>query len=356
MRLTSISFSNFRNLVDGALDFRGDTISIIGRNGQGKTNLLEAACMGACYRSFRTLDRSAVVASNSEWARVVTTIDSDNARTVDTEAIIKRIGRDILKFQGNILKSQSQFFEVPVVTFHPPDIDLIRGGPAARRVFVDAIASQVLAGYGTRLRRAERLVQQRNHLLNQLLRSQDRDLQVTLDVFDEKLSALSSQVSNDRALVIEKISGDTRDLYSRISAFESSLEVSYAGRDSDELLMQLREARGHDVRTGATSVGFHREDVNLSLDKRPLRTSGSQGEMRSAVLALKFAQAYLYGRERGEGPLLFLDDVFSELDSGRVTRLLGELPSYQVWVTGTSLPDGWVSDQVVTIESGQVYE
>jgi len=356
MRLVNLELSSFRNLRDCSLFFKGRTISVIGKNGQGKTNLLEAVCMAVSYRSFRTSDRSAVVNSQSEWSRLVSHVYSDLGRPIDTEVVISKAGRDSLKFNETVVRSRTQFSEIPVVSFHPPDIDLVRGGPSVRRTFIDSIASYVVTGFSGRLRKAERLLLQRNHLLSQIYRSRDRDLVVTLDVFDERLSELSSQVSDERALVVESLAEDARELYSRISAFESTLEISYDRVTAKELLSRLREAREHDIRTGTTSVGFHREDITILLDKQLVRTTGSQGEMRASVLALKFSQAHFYCRESREGPLLLLDDVFSELDSDRVSRLLGELPSYQVWVTGTSLPESWESDEVLTMESGVVRE
>lgn len=241
-------------------------------------------------------------------------------------------GRRSAELNGIPKKSCSGLIGVfCAVVFSPEHISLVGGGPALRRNFVDSALCQYRPQYASVLAGYNRALYQRNALLKDIPRH--AELLDTLDIWDSRLSSLGGRVVRMREQYLEKLAGPAEELYGGICGGRETFSVSYRRSSAGDLAKALRAARGEDIAAGHTSVGPHRDDIDIFIDSSPARNYASQGQKRSAVLALKLAEARLLAQAVGEKPVVFLDDVLSELDSGRQDYLLNHLGGSQVFIT-----------------------
>ena len=207
------------------------------------------------------------------------------------------------------------------VLFSPEHLSLIKSGPALRRNFIDAALCQVKPAYAPLLSRYHHTLVQRNALLKDIPRH--AELLDTLEIWDDRL---------ERAAYIQKIEAPARELYAGISENKEQFGIQYQ-KSAENLREALAAARRDDLQSGHTTVGPHRDDLEVTVDGVSARAYGSQGQQRSLVLALKLAEADVLEQEGGEAPVILLDDVMSELDAGRQHYLLNRLDGRQVFLT-----------------------
>jgi DNA replication and repair protein RecF len=312
---------------------------LIGDNGSGKTSVLEAIGYLASLRSFRRAPDAALIADGAQ-AAVLRGEFRHHGRATRIEIEIPSAGRRRVLANGKRPGGRAELVSVlPIVTFLPDDLDLVKRGPAYRREYVDDLAAGLRPAAAADQDAYDRALRQRNALLKREGRSSDP---VTLDVYDERLAVLGAAVIERRIEILEGLMGTLEEIVADFDAAEQPLGWSYQasgiGRiDSgaevrDRLGRALQAARAGDLERRITSVGPHRDEIVLTISGRDLRTRASQGEQRSVALGLRVA-AYEMLAGRGEAPLLLLDDVFSELDPGRSARVVRRLPGGQVFVT-----------------------
>ncbi|MHB8190173.1 MAG: DNA replication/repair protein RecF [Ferrimicrobium sp.] len=355
MRLVEVSFSGFRNLHSDTLYFEdGASTAIVGLNGHGKTNLLEAIGLALSNRSFRTSDRTTMVTHGQPVARVSALVHTDAGRRVESSVVIVRDGQDRVELNGVVSRSMRQVVDLPVVAFQPTDLEIIRGAPAGRRVFLDSLASYLVPTYADLLRKGDRILRQRQTLLHQLYLSTNAELSQTLDIFDTRLALVASEIVAIRESVVDSIRPEAQRIYYSVSQRSESLTLRYRCSWNGDLYDELKTRKDDDIRRGTTSVGYHRDDLVIELDSRSIREVGSQGQIRSTILALRFASAIVINQDRDEAPIVLLDDIFSELDPERIRILSSELPPFQVFSTGTVPILGWCADQTVEMVLGKV--
>lgn len=228
------------------------------------------------------------------------------------------------------------------VIFSPEHLLLVKEGPARRRSFIDGALCQLKPGYAGLLGIFQRALLQRNALLKDLVRFPE--LTDTLAVWDARFAKLGGEVMAERAAYVQRLAPKVQEIYFGISKGREGLMVSYApavkaegGLDSQQaeqaLLQELARTRRSDIRAGFTTTGPHRDDLEITLDGLSARVYGSQGQQRSAVLALKLAEAEALSQLTGEPPVVLLDDVMSELDQSRQDYLLNHLHGRQVFIT-----------------------
>ncbi len=355
MLITSLQLRDFRNYEAADVEFGRGLTAILGENGQGKSNLIEAIGWLSGIGSFRGAPDDALTRVGADAAVIRATVESDDGREQLIEAELPRVGRNRLQVNRQRLQRNSDLREVLRVTvFSPDDLSLVKGGPALRRRWID----DALVGRHPRhdpLRTdLERVLRQRNALLRSAGGRLDADAEFTLDVWDSKLAVIGGSLRQSRLELLDEIGPRLAGAYDSVARRAADVGVNYVSSWSDDLASALVESRKIDVRRGVSTVGPHRDEIELSIGGIPARTHASQGEQRSLALALRLAVDSVV-RDGGSNPVLLLDDVFSELDPGRAEALLGALPDAQRLLTSASgLPDGAVPDQVVRVAGGTI--
>ena len=343
MRAERMELRDFRNLRETVWQ-PGPGINVIwGENAQGKTNLLEALWLFTGSKSFRgARDRELIALSQTE-AQLNLAFYAEDRRQ---EAAIKIGSRRTADLNGIPQSSASSLAgHFCGVVFSPAHLTLIKGGPEERRRFVDAAYCQLRPGYLGGLREYMRALAQRNNLLKDC--RGHGDLAMMLDVWDQRLAMAGARLLRARSAYIARLQPAAIEIYRGLSAGKEAFDVRYrpAGEGLDALLGQddktLASAlyqlfggnRDADIAAGFTTAGPHRDDLEVEIAGLPARVYGSQGQQRSAVLALKLAEATLLRTVTGEQPVALLDDVMSELDASRQDYILNHIHDWQVFVT-----------------------
>lgn len=329
MKVRRLAWRDFRNLRSGEFTPCSGVNVIYGENAQGKTNLLEAMWLFTGERSFRGAKDAELVREGETSAVLRMNFWSENRD--QTARITVGENRRAAELNGVPKNSCSALTGIfCAVVFSPEHLSLVRGGPSLRREFVDSALCQVKPGYAALLAAYRRALFQRNALLKDIPRH--AELLDTLQIWDDRLCQFGERIVRQRTAYLTALSPYASAFYSGISGNRETFLLSYR-KSAEHLREALAAGRQDDLLTGHTGVGPHRDDIEISIDGRPARAFASQGQKRSAVLSLKLAEAKLLNRANGENPVVFLDDVMSELDAGRQEYLLNHLTDFQVFLT-----------------------
>lgn len=343
MNVTALEWRHCRNLTGGRMEPDGGVNIVCGDNAQGKTNLLELLWIYTGGRSFRGARDAELIEIGR--TRAESRLEFTAGGRPQSAQIELYDGRRHCALNEIPKKSAAAMVGgFCAVVFAPVHLSLVRDGPAERRRFLDAAVCQTRPAYAALLARYHRAVEQRNALLKEYYRRPS--LQDTLPEWDEKLAQLAAEVTDGRLRYLSRLQPAAEETYFGISSARERLTLNYhrAGiRDADpaadvqamcgELRRALAEARSVDLNAGFTTVGPHRDDFTIAINGLPARSYGSQGQQRSAVLALKLGEAAVLGEAIGEPPVILLDDVLSELDAARQDYLLNRMAGRQVFIT-----------------------
>ncbi len=334
MHLVSLAVTDFRNLAETVIepDPEGTTV-ITGGNGSGKTSLLEATAYLATLRSFRGSPKEALVRRGTDRAilRAETRVED---RTLTIEAEVTSAGRSRTQVNRQVVRRRGDLHEALRVTvFSPEDIGVVRSGPADRRRFLDETLAVVDPKAARSVEEVEKVLRQRAALLRTPGRTLPPDAAVTLDVWDARLDEAGSRLVEAREELVAHLAPLATRHYGRLAGEPTEIGLAYQRSWTGPLLDALTAARDHDVQRGVSTVGPHRDELELTLAGLPSRTHASQGEQRSLALALQLAAHELATTRLGSAPVLLLDDVFSELDPQRSRALLEGLPPGQTLLT-----------------------
>lgn len=368
MRLDRLWLSDFRGYERAELapDPTGLTV-VVGANGEGKTNLLEAIGYLATLRSFRGVPGEALIRVGAETA-VVRAEGSREGRSLLIEAELRPTGRDRVQVNRQPLRRTRDLLDVFQVTvFSPDDVGLVKGGPQGRRQYLDGLLTALHPRHDATLSEVDRVLKQRNALLkaNAGARQPSPDVRDTLDVWDAKLAAAGETLAAARHGLSQALAAAAGKAYAAVAGPSLARRSVAGSRDRVALSYQrswegklgdaLQRARLDDLRRGVTTVGPHRDELELSIGELAARTHASQGEQRSLALALRLAGHEIVTGRLGSAPVLLLDDVFSELDEDRAAALMGSLPPGQsLLTTAATLPPGAQPDRTYRIESGKL--
>lgn len=339
MTVNHIEVKNFRNIEYAYLDPCEGVNIIYGENAQGKTNLLEGIWLFTGCRSFRSSKDNELINFNKSKANLY--MDFYAGEREQSASLEIYEGRKFI-LNGVKMKSASQIMgEFLAVVFSPDHLSLVKDGPYERRRFLDIAISQLKPKYGVTLSQYNKAISQRNILLKDI--QFHSELYDTLDIWEDRIAFFASEIIRQRIGYINKLSMYTDEIYSGLSQQREKLKVSYNqqtvvfGDDRQELYEnmknQLYQSRKNDLITGSTSVGPHRDDLSILINDLPARSYGSQGQQRSAALALKLGEAAVIRNFSDEQPVALLDDVMSELDSGRQNYILNHIKDWQVFIT-----------------------
>lgn len=333
--------------------------AVVGGNGSGKTNLIEALAWLANLSSFRGASADMLVRRGSTAAVVRAEVERDG-REILIEAELSGGGRNRVRVNRQILRrSRDLLGALRVTVFTPDDLVVVKGGPGDRRRFLDDAVVACDPRHDAARIEMERVLRQRNALLKTAAGSLDDAAAFTLDVWDTKLTEVGAALVAARFDLLDRATPLAAEAYATLSGARraSQLELVYESAwHATGLAEALRQGRANDVRRGVSTVGPHRDDVLLSLDGLPARSYASQGEQRTLALALRLAVHRVVTDVTGSPPVLLLDDVFSELDPDRARALLTNLPTGQmVMTTASNLPVDAKPDLVLEITDGDAH-
>jgi DNA replication and repair protein RecF len=340
MHLTWLELTNFRPYESLRFDPTEEVNILVGDNGAGKTSVLEAIGYLGMMRSFRGVPDGALVREGAS-AAVIRGGIGGGASDTEVACELPVDGRRAVLVNGKKPpRLRDVLLTIPIVAFVPDDLDVIKRGPAVRREYLDDLSSRLWPQAGQDLTDYERSVRQRNALLKQDGRNTDR---ATLDVWDQRIADAGARVLLHRRSLAVALQGHLQGAYTTVGgegtlmwAYRSTWGSEAAGSFDElkeSLLGALDEKRSKDMEVRSTTVGPHRDEPNLLLDGRLTRTHASQGEQRTAALALRFGAYRIIEEMRDHKPILLLDDVFSELDSDRAHRVVSLIEEGQVFVT-----------------------
>ena len=357
MIVARLELVDFRNYANATFDFQPGTTAVIGLNGQGKTNLAEAMAYLATLDSFRGAPLDALIRVGADSAVVRATVMHDDGREVLVELELSRNGRNrVLVNRQKLGRARDLLGVMRVTVFSPDDLAVVKEGPGGRRRFLDDVLVALALKYDALRLELDRIVKQRNMLLKQVSGRLSDDTAMTLDVWDAKLAEVGDQFGHARAVLVARLTPLVGLAYEQLADRPTSIELRYEPLWRQRGLgAALAKARVDDVRRGVSSVGPHRDDLELFIEGMPARTHASQGEQRTLALALRLGAHRLVTDKAGSAPVLVLDDVLSELDPVRCEALLRHLPPGQVVLTTAGvLPEAAHPDAILRIEAGMV--
>lgn len=344
MRLDRLWLSEFRSYRSTVFEPAPEGLTVVvGPNGQGKTNLLEAVGYLATARSFRGAPGDALIRVGAPQAVVRAEVERAG-RHVLIEAELLATGRDRVQVNRQALRRGRDLLDsFQVSVFSPEDVALVKDGPAARREYLDDLLVALHPRHDATQTELDRVLRQRNALLKSVAgtRHPTPDVVTTLDVWDSKLTALGEALVTARDGLARALEPLVGEYYAQLADVESRVGMLYRPSWTGSLADALAAGRADDLRRGLTTVGPHRDELELTLDGMPARTHASQGEHRSFALALRLAGHRVVTERLGTAPVLLLDDVFSELDDERAAGLLRAVPAGQALLTTAGrLPPG----------------
>jgi DNA replication and repair protein RecF len=354
--LRRLWLQQFRNYVELDVTFEPGRVVIAGRNGQGKSNLLEAIGYLGALGSFRGVPNEALITQGTDTAIIRGEAES-GTRGLLIEIELNRSRPNRVQVNKQRLSPVGELVGMlPMTVFGPDDLDLVKDGPALRRRYLDDLLVQ-LHPRNERLRsELDRVLRQRNALLRQARGRWNNEIDATLSVWNTKLAEVGEAWASARAELVDRLAPEADAAYEELAGAPHRVAMRYEPEwRASGLLVSLERARDDELRRGVTLVGPHRDELEISLSAMPARTQASQGEQRTLALALRIAGHHVVGMTRGTSPLLLLDDVFSELDPQRASALLGLLVAEQTFVTTAgAIPMFEGEVQQFVVEAGAV--
>ena len=361
MNVTEIFFKDWRNLAEVNLRLDEATNIFLGKNAQGKTNILEAINFASILKSRASRESEIIRWGETAAILRISFVKAGVSHMLAIEISSERKRRIFL--DANPIRPRELIGKLNSVLFSPEDLFMFKGSPMVRRKFLDAQISQAAPIYFLELSRYSKLVELRNALLKKI---RDNAAQANeLDLWDEQLAVAADKVISKRLTSIYKLNFLANFVQQKISADAENLSVIYdlRGLDSKEniaenFLKSLRARRFKDIQRGSTSFGPHLDDLKFFVNGRELKLFGSQGQMRTTALALKLSELQFLKLETGEYPILLLDDVMSELDSERREMLLEFLRREKIQTLITATDRAYfppkISAKIFSIKAGRL--
>ncbi len=321
MYLKSLYLINFKNVAEARLDFSPSINALVGDNGAGKTNIVDAIHYLSLAKSMMVMTDRQSVRHDQPFFVVDGTFQSDQGKSSGVVCSFSRQqakGVKSLKCNGKEYERLSDHVGVvPVVVVAPQDISLVYDGAEERRRFLNSFISQLDSSYLNALIRYNATLSQRNTLLK------SRGEESMLEIYDQLLSQSAEVIHAKRAEIIEQMQPLVEQYYRILSGEKETISLSYTSQlSTSSLTALLQESRAKDRAMEHTTVGVHRDDLELRIEGFPLRKYGSQGQQKSYLIALKLAQYCIVSQAKSERPILLLDDLFDKLDHSRVEQLL----------------------------------
>lgn len=337
MVLEKVDILNFKNIGSATLEFSAGVNCLLGRNGMGKSNLLEAIHFLSMARPLRPLPESALIRHGQEMLMVKGQYVDDGGSTESVSCgIVRGKGKTLRRNDKEYGRISQHIGRFPIVSVTPADSEIVTGSGEVRRRLIDVVISQADPVYLSTLIRYNKGLESRNKMLRAGVN--DRLLYESIET---AMTEAAVVIHNARQNWVSEILPDFRKYYSRISDDAETASLRYKSVLNDKSMSEVFDSeRGRDLALGFTSAGIHRDDISSRLGDYSMRRLGSQGQVKTFTIALKLA-IYDYLRNKGgETPILLLDDIFDKLDSNRVGRIIAEASGgdnfKQIFITDTN--------------------
>ncbi len=340
MLVKSVNIENFRNLRTVSTSFNPGTNVFYGKNGSGKTNMLEAIFTLLLGRSQRLSSDAAMVISGADYYRLEGTVDNDG-RVEELSVAYQRGYRKKVEVDNTLVRLSELFGRHAVVSISPEDIEIIAGAPSARRDFVNIYLSQASQKYMANLSDYQKALAQKNAYLKQ-------DVCPPENPYDELMVKYGTSIIYDRREFIESFTPKATDLYKEISRghrlkikYMPTIELDDNDSNPQAIMGKFRDKinryRDREIIMKRALVGPHLDEIQFTINDLPARAFGSQGELRSSVISVKLAVYERLKTIRAVSPILLMDEIFAELDSGRKEVLIELFNGFgQLFLTTTS--------------------
>lgn len=356
MQINSVSLNNFRNYGQAKIEFAGGLNFIVGKNAQGKTNLLESIYISSIGKSPRTRKDKQIIKFGENKAK----IDLDFftlAGKKNLQIYLDNLNKKAIKINGlNVLKLTELVGTLSVVYFSPDELKLIKEVPEDRRTFLDISISQFDKTYLYNLLKYDKILRQRNTILKSAESYNSKVEQLKL--FTPQLIDTAEKIILKRLKFVKNLNPIAKEIHKAITLDENlEIEYSYKPKDKpikDDLAEQFEKITAKEIELGYTCLGPHRDDLEFKINGLDCKNFASQGQQRTVALVVKLSLMEVIKNEIGEYPILLLDDVLSELDLPRQNRLLEFVTKYQTLITCTNLPEINLPYNEIKIENGTV--
>lgn len=334
MDIKTIKLKNFRNYEEQIIELDKGINIFYGDNAQGKTNILESVFLCSMGKSFRSNKEKELIKLGEKCAEI-----EINYNKSDREGKIKYNISDKKQINLNgvkINKLSELIGNINTVMFSPDDMEILKGGPQKRRKFLNMMISQLRPSYIYNYNLYTKALEERNNYLRQI--KNENKPEELLDIWDEKLAEYAEIIYNYRNEFINKIKEKIEKIHYKITDEKETIKIHYISDFSEinKFKNRLKNSRENDIQRGYTTVGIHRDDFIIYINKKELSIYGSQGQYRTAILSLKLSELYTIYDEIGEYPILLLDDFMSELDDKRRKKFIENITETQVLITGTN--------------------
>ena len=359
LHVKNIRLINFRNYYSLNIDLNKKTNIFIGKNAQGKTNLLEAVYICATGRSFRTNRDKEIINFNKNEAYVGAQMNIGKQEKF-IEIKLEREKAKRIRVNKTELKNYKELYSgLNVVIFSPEDLKLVKEGPGERRNFLDMEISQIRPVYNFNINRYNKILFQRNNLLRSS--KFQTNISSLLEIFDLQLAKIGTDIILERDKYVQELSKISSITHNKITLSRENLELKYLSNIEildnkiemeKNYLNKLKKYIDKDIEAASTQLGPHRDDILMTINDKELKTYGSQGQQRTVVLSIKLSEVELIKKQRGIYPVLLLDDVFSELDEERRKYLIKSFQDMQTLITVTDAID---LKEMETIEKSIFY-
>ena len=357
MKITELELNNFRNYTQAKVKFEDGLNFIVGKNAQGKTNLLESVYISSVGKSPKNSKDKQIIKFNSDKAKI-----GINFLTIagnkNIEIYLDKQDKKSIKVNNlNILKLTELVGTLSVVYFSPDELKLIKEVPEDRRTFLDVSISQFDKPYLYNLLKYNRILKMRNQILKSLDSRESKIEQLKL--FTPQLIETSEKIIEKRLSFIENLKIFAKNIHKDITLTEElDIQYSYSKKENlsikEDLEQEFNRVIDKELELGYTCVGPHRDDIIFKINNLDCKQFASQGQQRTVSLVVKLSLMEVIKQEIGEYPILLLDDVLSELDEGRQNRLLNMTSKYQTLITCTHLPNTDLKCVAIKIENGKV--
>ena len=341
MRLERLNIVNYRNIKTAEIELTGGINCFVGENGAGKTNVLDSIYYLSFCKSYTGLQDSLNICHDEPFFVIQGSYVKGGGGREEIYCGFKRGSKKQFKRnKKEYTKLAEHIGLLPLVIVSPRDEDLISDSPETRRRYVDSVISQCDPAYLDTLMSYNRLLIQRNALLKQMDESGSQDFTL-MDILDRQIGAMGGQIAEKRRVFVTWLRPAIETYYAKLSSEREEVDVTYVtGLDRYELYQGLVDSRRRDLALGYTSRGVHKDDIEFSMGGHPMKRVGSQGQRKSFVIALKLAQYQYLTEQKGERPLLLLDDMFDKLDGRRGENLVNLVASDsfdQIFITDTAI-------------------
>lgn len=346
MHVKKLRLINYRNYNSLNIALNKKINVFVGKNAQGKTNLLESIYMCATGRSFRTNRDREIINFDEDQAYVGAEINvGDFEKFIEIKMDRNKTKR--IRVNKTELKNYKELYSgLNIVVFSPEDLRLVKEGPQERRNFLNTEISQIKPVYNYNVNRYRKVLFQRNNILK--TSKFRKDINNILEIFDLQLVKLGTEIILERSKYISELSKISNIVHKKITLSKENLELDYVSnidimhskKDMEnKYLKDLKNNINKDLEIGSTGLGPHRDDINMQINSKDLKTYGSQGQQRTVVLSIKLSEVELIKKQRKIYPVLLLDDVFSELDQERRKYLIQSFRDMQTLITVTDAID-----------------